>query len=92
MNDATVLIRREDCLEEILEGEVVLYSASASQALYLNESASLVWMLINGERRLGLIIKLLSDAYPDVDNIRSDVASTVMSLIEHGAVLINEES
>jgi hypothetical protein len=49
-------------------------------------------MLINGERRLGLIIKLLSDAYPDVDNIRSDVASTVISLIEHGAVLINEES
>jgi hypothetical protein len=90
MKDKIILARSEDCLEEVLEGEVVLYSTIASQALYLNESASIVWMLINGERTLAAITNLISDAYIEIDDIQNDVVYIVNKLKDYGAVILHD--
>ena len=78
--------RDPHCVEEILEGEIVLYGAGATQAFYLNETASLVWMLINGERTVGDITALLCEAYPEATTAREDVAGVMAQLLRHGVV------
>ena len=72
---------------EILEGEIVLYSVENSQAIYLNESASIIWKLINKKRTIGDIITLLSKAYPDNASIETDVNNTLDMLFENGVLI-----
>ena len=69
-----------ECLEEVLEGEIVLYSSGMSKAFYLNESAALVWQLIDGKRSIDEMISLLIDAYPEVPNLKNDVLGVVETL------------
>jgi hypothetical protein len=66
-----------ECLEEVLEGEIVLYSSGMSKAFYLNESASLVWKLIDGKRSIAELTSLLGDAYPEVPDLKNDVLGVV---------------
>ena len=73
--------RDTECLEEVLEGEIVLYSSGMSKAFYLNESASLVWQLIDGKRSIAEITALLVGAYPESPNLESDVLSVLETLL-----------
>ena len=75
------------CVEEILEGEIVLYSIKNSQAIYLNESASIIWKLINKKRTVGDIISLLSRAYPDSASVETDVYTTLDMLFQNGVLI-----
>ena len=69
-----------ECLEEVLEGEIVLYSSGMSKAVYLNESAALIWQLIDGKRSVDEMISLLIDAYPEVPNLKDDVMGILETL------------
>ena len=66
-----------ECLEEVLEGEIVLYSSGMSKAFYLNESAALVWQLIDGKRSIAEMTSLLTDAYPEVPDLKKDVLDVI---------------
>jgi hypothetical protein len=84
----TNLIPQRDagCVEELLEGEIVLYSACSAKALYLNESAALVWQLIDGERSIAQIESLLTDAYPEAVTLKDDVSQAIEVLRKHGVI------
>ncbi len=79
-------MRDDGCFEEHLDGEIVLYSATSSQAIYLNESASLIWQLIDKKNTVENIISLLSEAYPEVIDLKYDVLSTLDKLFQHGII------
>lgn len=79
-------MRDYGCFEENIDGEIVLYSATNSQAIYLNESASLIWQLIDQKNTVGDIISLLSAAYPEVIDLKYDVLSTLEVLFQHGVI------
>jgi pyrroloquinoline quinone biosynthesis protein D len=84
----TNLIPKRDagCVEEVLEGEIVLYSSCSAKALYLNESAALVWQLIDGQRSIAQIEVLLKDAYPEAASLTDDVSEAIEALRKHGVI------
>lgn len=86
MNTNLIPQRDPGCEEEVLEGEIVLYSASAATALYLNESAALVWQLIDGQRRIADIESLLAGAYPEAATLKADVIEAIDALHSHGVI------
>lgn len=76
-------------LEE-LDGEVLLLHPGETRTIYLNESASLIWRLCNGERTISELETLLAEAFPESsDNIHADLAATLSTLVEHGAVTLD---
>jgi len=71
-----------------LDGEFMLYSRGEGKALYLNETASLVWKLCDGRRTVDEIDSLLKDAYPDASELSGDLDAAFGILVAQGAVEI----
>jgi len=65
---------------EHLEGEVVLYDANSTRACYLNETAALVWHLVDGKRTAREICDLIAEAYRDAPSVAQDVGDVFASL------------
>lgn len=86
MNTNLIPKRDPSCDDEVLEGEIVLYSSTVAKAVYLNASAALVWQLIDGRRSIGEIEALLTGAYPEAATLRADLIETVQALQEQGVV------
>jgi hypothetical protein len=86
MNTNLIPKRDAGCVEEVLESEIVLYCSCSEKALYLNESAALVWQLIDGERSIGQIGLLLTDAYPDAVTLTHDLSEAIEMLRKHGVI------
>jgi hypothetical protein len=73
-------------LEE-LDNELLLYHPAQTKTIYLNETASLVWQLCDGERSEQDIVDLLRESFPEAaDTVESDVARTLDNFREHGAI------
>jgi coenzyme PQQ biosynthesis protein PqqD len=73
---------------EIMDGEVLLYHPQRTAAIYLNQSAGLVWGLCDGNRSVAEIIRLLAEHYPDaLGNLEMDVCETIESLRRQGALM-----
>lgn len=73
-------------LEEI-DGEVLLYSPKATQAIYLNASASVIWQLCTGEFTTQEIIDLLQQQFPDESaSIAKDINETITQLVDCEAI------
>ena len=73
-------------LEEI-DGEVLLYSPSATRSIYLNPSAAVIWRLCTGEFTAEEIIDSLQDQFPDeAESIKEDVLSTLEKFVESSAI------
>ena len=74
---------------EAFDGELVLYHSTATQVLYLNETAALVWRLCDGKRTVETICALLKEAYPNTaDQIQHDVTATLADLVHSGALTL----
>lgn len=86
MDEHRIAQRDPHCEEEILDGEIVLYTADSARAVYLNPSAALVWGLIDGQRRIGEISDLLRAVYPDASALDNDILATIQHLEEQGLV------
>lgn len=73
-------------LEEI-DGEVLLYSPTATRSIYLNPSASLIWRLCTGEFSTQEIIDSLQEQFPEqADSIADDVKITLDQFLESQAI------
>lgn len=73
-------------LEE-LDNELLLYHPAKTKTVYLNETASLVWQLCDGERSVGEIAALLKESFPDAaERVDEDVESTLRTFADHGAI------
>lgn len=73
-------------LEEI-DGEVLLYSPSATRSIYLNPSAAVIWRLCTGEFTTEEIVNSLKEQFPDeAESIEEDVLTTLEKFVESSAV------
>jgi hypothetical protein len=72
---------------ERMDNELLLFHPARTKIMYCNETASLIWELIDGERTGQAIIMALQDAYPEAaDAIPQDVESTLRLFGENGAI------
>lgn len=76
---------------ERFDNEILLYSVADTTAVYLNETAFLVYGMCNSGQTIGKIIALLEEAYPNEKaTIRADVTTALEQLLDNGAVLLND--
>lgn len=89
MQDTVEIDINADFQLEEFEGEFLLYSVSAGTAVYLNETAHLVWLLCHEEMNLGEVVQFLIDKYPEQrDQVREDVTAALATLVEQGVAAL----
>jgi hypothetical protein len=70
-----------------IDGEVTLFHEPTQTALVLNETAGDVWRLVDGERTVDHIVRLLASSYgTDADDVRADVEAALEQLVAHHVV------
>ena len=88
INPVGVPRRAAGYIHESIDGELLLYHPGRSTAVYLNETASLVWQLCDGRRSCAEVTVALTGAFPEArDEIRRDVIRAIERLAEHGALV-----
>lgn len=76
---------------EMMDGETVIYEDSIKKMIYLNESATVIFHLCDGQRSILEIIELLKDAYPDASaSMMDDVLDVVDYLVQEGALRLEQ--
>jgi hypothetical protein len=88
-SSAKMPLRKPEFRLEKMDNEILLFNPTTSNVLYLNESASVIWQLCDGQHSVEEMIKLLADVYPEAaDAMRQDVQETLDLFINNGAVLL----
>ena len=91
MLDTQILSVNTDFKLERFDNEILLYSITDTTAVYLNETAFIVYGMCGSGQSIGEIIALLEAAYPEKkQTIRADVAAALEQLIDTGALLAND--
>lgn len=54
-----------DVLQATLDDEILVYHPAGMTAFALNETASVIWQLCDGERPVAEIVEILQQAYPE---------------------------
>jgi coenzyme PQQ biosynthesis protein PqqD len=81
----------ENLKVEIMDGETVIYDDSIQKMIYLNESATVIFQLCDGQRSILEIVELLENAYPDAStSIMDDVLGAVDYLVQEGALRLEQ--
>jgi hypothetical protein len=91
MHDRQIPVLNPEYKLEKFDNEILLYSMTDTRAVYLNETAFVVYGMCGSGQTIGEIIALLEEAYPgQKDTIREDVIPALSQLIENGALLLND--
>ncbi len=70
-----------------IDGETLLYHLGQTKTVYLNQSATLIWQLCDGERSIDDIVTALTQQYPEqAQNIATDVSEALTQFIDEGAI------
>ncbi len=73
--------------------EVVLYNLETTRVVYLNDSASLIWRLCDGQRSIADLKSLLRETYPQMTaRIEHDVRAALRQFRECGAIELRTNS
>jgi hypothetical protein len=79
--------RRDGVRSETVEGEIVLYDPTQGQAVYLNETAALIWTLCDGNSSVREMTALLQREMGDTAaSIATDVDTTIDRFLEANLV------
>jgi hypothetical protein len=90
MNPSNRPVRKPEFVFQNLDNELVLFNTESLNVLYLNESASLVWQLCDGNNTIAEMIALLADAYPEsAGAIATDVQETLQLFLDHHALTLS---
>lgn len=74
---------RSDLVETEVDGNISLYDPLREEVLVLNETASDVWRLCDGEHSLDEIVRLIARAYQiDAEEHREEISKTVGTFLE----------
>lgn len=80
-------LRHQDFRLEKMDNELLLFNPKTTNILYLNETASLIWQLCDGQRSVNEMIALLTETFPEAGpSIRQDVEETITLFKKHGAI------
>jgi len=75
---------------EYIDGETLLYHVGETRTVYLNDTASMIWTLCDGQRSVDDIVTLLEESYPEAaGQIREDVEAAVTNFVDNGAMTVN---
>ncbi|MEM8750557.1 MAG: PqqD family protein [Pseudomonadota bacterium] len=81
------LVQSKDYFIEAIEGEWLLFKPRAQKAIYLDESASIIWQMCDGSRSADELAQEIASNYGDEkDTVIADVHATLAVLQEHGAL------
>jgi coenzyme PQQ biosynthesis protein PqqD len=73
---------------EEMEGENLLYRLGGHKAIHLNDTATVIWKLCDGNRTVQEIIDLLKNEYPGAETaVAADVREAIATLVREGALL-----
>ena len=73
-------------LIEDIDNESLIYRMPAKSAIYLNETATVIWKLCDGTRSAREIVAVLAEAFPqDAETVGADVQATIDELVRIGA-------
>lgn len=85
IDETYVAHRRSDVIEEVLDGETVVWDGRDRSLHILNETATIVWQCLDGATDIRQIARELSDAFGiEIDQMDSDVLETVRSFGDQG--------
>ena len=74
---------------ENFDNEALLYHQVKTQAVYLNETAALIWALCDGKNSIRDIEKLLSEYYTEAeDSIPEHISLSLERFIEIQAIVL----
>lgn len=91
MKDTQTPVLNDAFKLEKFDNEILLYSVTDTRAVYLNDTASLVYGMCASGQSVGEIIALLEEAYPEQkDTIRNDVTAALQQLVENDAVTLHD--
>ncbi len=80
--------RRTEFEERVVEGEMVVMDKESEQIHQLNETASFIWQLCDGEHDRKQIAEELATAFDvDAETAETDVAETLNKLEEIGLLV-----
>lgn len=80
--------RRTEFEERIVEGEMVVMDKESEQIHQLNQTASFIWQLCDGNHDQQQIAEELAEAFEiDADTAEADVADTLKKLEEIGLLV-----
>lgn len=92
MDEDHVPIVNKDFISEEFDNEIILYTLSDTKAVYLSETARLVWQLCEDQQSVGEMIGQLEEAYPEhAAVIREDVREALSRLAEIGALSFSDD-
>lgn len=81
--------RKSEYRLENLDNELLLFNSTSTNVIYLNQSASIIWQLCDGQRTVKEISELLVGAYPEAAaSIIDDVQETIKLFLDQGAILL----
>lgn len=93
MQTELVPVRKDNYRLEQLDDEMVLYHPDEEKIVYLNQTGSLIWGLLDGNHNIEQIIGLLSQVFPDAaDAIPSDVQTTLDAFMKAGCIEVRPKS
>ena len=91
MLDTQIPIQNSDFKLEQFDDEILLYSITDTRAIYLNNTAFLVYGMCGSGQSIGEIISLFEEAYPEQrEAIRGDVIAALEQLRQSGALSLND--
>ena len=87
--DASTIPARVDGYAIVeFDGEHMIFHPLEGRAIYLSDSASLVWKLCDGQRTIADITSLLLDAYPEAVDLDTEVEGALQVFVEQRVVAI----
>jgi pyrroloquinoline quinone biosynthesis protein D len=82
--------RGRHVIEEI-DHESLIYRRPTKAAIYLNETATVIWKLCDGTRTVQEVIAILAESFPDAgQDIAADVKETIDELVLAGALELGD--
>ncbi len=89
MKNNQIPIQNPNYVLDRQENEYQLLDIDQQTSIFINESASLIWQLCNGEQTVSQIKTMIKDSYPDMaDTIDEGVDQTVEMLESHQALSV----
>jgi hypothetical protein len=92
MNDEQKPVINSGYSVEKFDDEILLYTETEAQAVYLNDAAYAVWLLCKEEMSVGQMIQYLEEVYTGhKEQIRNDVVSALETLQSNGVIEFADE-